>query len=206
MKSWTPLWREPQFQVKMYNAHHSRTTFGSSDVEKVHAVVGRSTFPSQNLKSTTIHHMFGPHWEVEMSKKCTTCLDHFWTLRCFFLCGRRSGLSTLSKVRKTSGLFSSFNYHHPYTTLHYNTLHFPTLHYITLHSTTLHYTTHTTTTTAATTLLYTILSTLRYTTLHFFHPIPLHYATPHCITTTTTTTARTSTTTITTTATTTTLH
>ena len=31
----------------------SRTTFGSCDVEKVHAVVARSTFPSQNVQNTT---------------------------------------------------------------------------------------------------------------------------------------------------------
>ena len=43
----TPLWREAHFQVKMYKTHQVRTTFGSSDVEKVHAVVARSTFPSQ---------------------------------------------------------------------------------------------------------------------------------------------------------------
>ena len=47
MKKCTPLWREAHFQVKMYKAHQPRTTFGSSDVEKVHAVVARSTFPSQ---------------------------------------------------------------------------------------------------------------------------------------------------------------
>ena len=29
MKNCTPLWREAHFQVKMYKAHHSRTTFGS---------------------------------------------------------------------------------------------------------------------------------------------------------------------------------
>ena len=45
-KSATPLWREAHFQVKMYKTHHARTTFGGSDVEKVHAVVARSTFPS----------------------------------------------------------------------------------------------------------------------------------------------------------------
>ena len=28
-KKCTPLWREAHFQVKMYKAHHSRTTFGS---------------------------------------------------------------------------------------------------------------------------------------------------------------------------------
>ena len=41
------LWREAHFEVKMYKTHQCRTTFGSSDVEKVHAVVARSTFPSQ---------------------------------------------------------------------------------------------------------------------------------------------------------------
>ena len=47
MKNCTPLWREAHFQVKMDKTLEERTTFGSSDVEKVHAVVARSTFPSQ---------------------------------------------------------------------------------------------------------------------------------------------------------------
>ena len=64
-KKCTPLWREAHFEVKMYKAHHSRTTFGGSDVEKVHAVVTRSTFPSQNVKNTR-------------------GLDHFWRFRCLF--------------------------------------------------------------------------------------------------------------------------
>ena len=34
-----PLWREEYFQVNMYKAHQCQTTFGSSDVQKVHAVV-----------------------------------------------------------------------------------------------------------------------------------------------------------------------
>ena len=63
MKKCTPLWREAHFQVKMYRTPHGRTTFGSSDVEKVHAVVARSTFPSQNVQNTPFS-------------------DHFWTLRC----------------------------------------------------------------------------------------------------------------------------
>ena len=99
MKSCTLLWCEAHFQVKMYKTHHSRTTFGSWDVEKVHAVVARSTFPSQNVQNTpfsdhfwklrcrksarrcgakhiskskcTKHTRFGPLLEVEMSKKCT---------------------------------------------------------------------------------------------------------------------------------------
>ena len=36
--------------------------------EKLHAVVARSTFPSEHV---TKHVMFGPLLEVEMSKKCT---------------------------------------------------------------------------------------------------------------------------------------
>ena len=99
MKNCTPLWREAHFQVKMYKTHHGRTTFGSWDVEKVHAVVARSTFPSQNVQNTgvrttfgssdveksarrcgakhisnskcTKHFSSGPFLEVEMSKKCT---------------------------------------------------------------------------------------------------------------------------------------
>ena len=47
MKNSTPLWREAHFEVKMCKTHQVRTTFGSWDVEKVHAVVARSTFPSQ---------------------------------------------------------------------------------------------------------------------------------------------------------------
>ena len=45
--------------------HHARTTFGNGDVEKVHAVVARSTCRSQTVKSTT--------WS-----------RHFWTFRCCF--------------------------------------------------------------------------------------------------------------------------
>ena len=63
LKKCTPLWREAHFQVKMLKAPGVRTTFGSCDVEKVHAVVARSTFPSQNAQSTSAP-------------------DHFWKLRC----------------------------------------------------------------------------------------------------------------------------
>ena len=99
MKNCTPLWREADFEIKMCKAHQLRTTFGSWDVEKVHAVVARSTFRSQNVQNTpapdhfwqlrcrksarrcgakhiskwkcTKRTTFGPLLEVEMSKKCT---------------------------------------------------------------------------------------------------------------------------------------
>ena len=64
-KKWTVLWREAHLQVKMRKAHHARTTFESWDVEKVHAVVARSTFPSQKCKKLTGS-------------------EHFWTFRCRF--------------------------------------------------------------------------------------------------------------------------
>ena len=60
-KKCTPLWREARFEVKMYKAHRAETTFESCDVEKVHAVVARSTFPSQN-----VNHMLGPRLKVQM--------------------------------------------------------------------------------------------------------------------------------------------
>ena len=46
-KKCTPLWREARFQVKMVKTRHVRTTFGSWDVERVHAVVAWGTFASQ---------------------------------------------------------------------------------------------------------------------------------------------------------------
>ena len=52
LKKCTPLWREAHFEVKMYKTHQFRTTFGSCNVEKVHAVVARSTFRSQKCKKT----------------------------------------------------------------------------------------------------------------------------------------------------------
>ena len=51
----------------MYKTHQVRTTFGSGDVEKVHAVVARSTFRSKCTKHTSS----GPLLAVEMLKKCT---------------------------------------------------------------------------------------------------------------------------------------
>ena len=80
-KKCTPLWREAHFQVKIYKSHHARTTFGSCDVEKVHAVVARSTFPSQNAQNTP-------------------CSDHFWKLRCR-KSARRCGAKHISKSKCT---------------------------------------------------------------------------------------------------------
>ena len=53
-KNCTPLWREAHFQVKMLKDWQSRSTFWSSDVEKLHAAVARSTCVSQNVQNTCV--------------------------------------------------------------------------------------------------------------------------------------------------------
>ena len=203
-KKCTPLWREAHFEVKMLKTRGVRTTFGGSDVEKVHAVVARSTFRSQNVQNTRGS-------------------DHFWRFRCRFASLRYTTLhyTTLDytihyrTLHHTTLQYTTLHYTtlqytplrsitvHHYITLHYAPLHYTTSHYTTLHSTTLHYAilhnlplhfttlhyttlhyTTTTTTTAqlhSTTLHYT---KLHYTTLHYttLHSATLHYTTLHCTT------------------------
>ena len=168
-KKCTPLWREAHFQVKMYKTLHVRATFGSSDVEKVHAVVARSTFRSQNVQNTPFS-------------------DHFWRFRCRFASLHYTTLhyttlhyttlhyTTLHNTTTTTTQLHSTTIH--YTKLHYTTLHYTTLHYTTLHYATLHY-------------LPLHLTTLHYTPLHYnynynyddytttLHYTPLHEITLH---------------------------
>ena len=66
----TPLWREAHFKVKTTKTHQRSSTFGRWHVQKVHGVLARNAFPSQNVKNTT-------------------CSDHFWMFRCRFVAGAR---------------------------------------------------------------------------------------------------------------------
>ena len=105
-KKCTPLWREAHFQVKMLKAPGVRTTFGGSDLEKVHAVVARMTFRSKNVQNTRGS-------------------DHFWRFRCRF-----------ASLHYTTGQYATLHsstLH--YTTLHSSTLHYTELYYTTLHYT-----------------------------------------------------------------------
>ena len=52
MNNCTPFWHEAYLEIKMHKTHNFRTTFGSWDVEQVHAVVARSTSPRQNVQNT----------------------------------------------------------------------------------------------------------------------------------------------------------
>ena len=55
------------------------TPFGRGDVEKVHTIMARSTFPSQNVQNTA-------------------AADHFWTWRCR-KSARRCGAKHISKSK-----------------------------------------------------------------------------------------------------------
>ena len=155
MKNCTPLWREAHLQVKMYKTPQLRTTFGSCDVEKVHAVVARSTFPSQNVQSTpgpdhfwqlrcrksarrcgakhiskskcTKHHMFAPLLEVRMLKKCTPLWrEAYFEVKMYKALGVRT---TFGGSDVASLRFASGHYTTLYTPLHYITLHYTPQHY-----------------------------------------------------------------------------
>ena len=154
MKNCTPLWRETHLQVKKLKAPHVRTTFGSCDVEKKHAVVARSKFRSQNVQSTSAS-------------------DHFWKLRCrkkvHAVVARSTFRSQNAKtphvratfggsdvekvhaivarstfrsqnVKNTRGSDHFWRFRCRFASLHYTTLHYATLHSTTLHNITLHYT------------------------------------------------------------------
>ena len=109
-KKCTPLWREAHFEVKMYKTLHVRATFGGSDVEKVHAVVARSTFRSENVQSTRGS-------------------DHFWRFRCRFAASLH--YTTLRYITPHSTILHYIalrdtpqHYNYNYTTrLHYTPLH-----------------------------------------------------------------------------------
>ena len=75
-----------QFSRKCMERGPSRFSWLPAWIEKVHAVVARSTFPSQNVQNTSAS-------------------DHFWKLRCQ-KSARRCGAKHISKskVLKTDGL------------------------------------------------------------------------------------------------------
>ena len=200
-KKCTPLWREAHFEVKMYKTHQVRTTFGSCDVEKVHAVVAQSTFRSQNVQNTPGSDHF---WKLRCRKSARRCgAKHISKSQCL----KHQGVGPLLEVqtslrvagardcapcqkwakRESFVAISTTSTITPYyTPIHYTTttttpsLHSTKLHYTTLNYSQLHYAT-----LHSTTLHYT---PLHYITLHYttFHNTTLHYTTLHYTTTTTT--------------------
>ena len=173
--------------------------------EKVHAVVARSTFPSQNVQNTprsdhfwklrcrksarrcgakhiskskcTKHTTFGPLLEVEMSKKCTP----LWREARFEVKMLKTLVVRTHFWRFRCRFASLHNTTLHYTTLHYTTLQDITLHYTPVHYITLHYTPVHSTTLNYTTPRYIALrsTTLHYTTSHYttLHSTTLRYTT-----------------------------
>ena len=106
----------------MLKLPHVRATFGSCDVQKVHAVVARSTFGSQKCQNTSGSDHF---WKLSCGKsarrcgakhiltknaKITTCSGHFWKLRCrksARRCGAKHILMKSVKITTCSGHFST---------------------------------------------------------------------------------------------------
>ena len=186
-KKCTLLLREAHFEVKMYKAPHVCATFGDSDVEKVHAVVARSTCRSEHVQSTTCSAAL---LEVQKSLRFTTI--HYITLHYTTLHSTTLYYITLHYTPQHYSYNYTTTLHYTtlhYTKLHYTTLHYTTLHYVPLHFTTLNYTTlHYTTTTTTTTQLHNFTplhsTTLKYTTLHYItlHSTTLHYTTLHSTT------------------------
>ena len=195
MKNCTPLWREAHFEVKMYKTHQRRTTFGSWDVEKVHAVVARSTFPSQNVQNTsasehfwklrcwksarrcgakhiwkskcTKHTRCGPLLAVEMSKKCTPLWrEAHFEVKMLKTLGVRTTFGG-SDVEKVHAVVarSTFRSQNVKNTRGSDYFWRLRYHFASLHYTTLHYTTLHNTTTTTTQLLH-YTTTLHYTPLH----------------------------------------
>ena len=91
-KNGTPLWREAHLQVKMRKTQRSRTYFGSSDVQKWHAAVARSTFASQNAQNTALSELF---WKFRCSKMARGCgAKHI----CKSKCAKHSALGPILEV------------------------------------------------------------------------------------------------------------
>ena len=115
-KKCTPLWREAHFQVKMLKTLGVRTTFGSWDVKKVHAIVHEAHFEVKMYKTHEVRTTFGS-WNVEkvhavvarstfpsQNVENTRGSDHFWKLRCRKSARRcHAKHISKSKVQKTDG-------------------------------------------------------------------------------------------------------
>ena len=142
------LWREAHFEVKMHQTHHVRTTFGSCDVQKVHAVVARSKFSSHNVQSTPASDHFwcsdynnfnnysnynnDNNYSHTTTTTTTTTSPHLFQLQLQL----PYHYTTLQP-----SLELQVQLHHSYTpTSHYTALRY-NYNYTTLHDTTLHSTT-----------------------------------------------------------------
>ena len=156
-KKCTPLWREAHFEVKMYKAPQPRSTFGSSDAEKVHAI-------GQNAKNTTCSRCFwtlkrGFAWQVqgilrpaknEQNVKVTNTqlqLQLQMQLQLHYMTQHYIKLITVhytTNITVTTLHYTTLRCSYNNTTVRYTTLDDATLCHTTAHNTTVHCTNYTT--------------------------------------------------------------
>ena len=115
VKKCMPLWREAHFEVKKLKTPRIRSTFGSWDVEKVHAVGAKHTSEGKCTKHTMLGALLS--WDDEKVRavvvrstchvKNTTCSHHFWTYRCRFAWPAQ-GIQHLVKSEQNVKVLSHF--------------------------------------------------------------------------------------------------
>ena len=76
-KKSTPLWRNAHLQVKMWKNCWRRSTFWSSDVEKMHAAVAKRAFWSKNVENTSVSEHFSNIWCAKIGRRCGE--SNFWS-------------------------------------------------------------------------------------------------------------------------------
>ena len=96
-KNCTPLWRNVHLQVKILKNWRSRSTFWSSDVQKLHAAVAKRTFASENLKKLTVSEHFLKFRCRKIAPRCGE--THICKWKCTkYLCFRTLFEVQMSKI------------------------------------------------------------------------------------------------------------
>ena len=114
-KKCTLLWCEAVSQVKSVKNSRSRTTFGCSDLEKVHPIVARSTLKAEGL---------GPLLDVQMSKKWALTLTLALALILRMQLQRQrqqqdTATTTTNTLQLQLRLHYNYSYSYNYTNLRY---------------------------------------------------------------------------------------
>ena len=95
VKNGTPLWYEAHLQVKMHKTPYCRSHFCSSDSQKWHAAVARSTFVSQNAQNPSFSEPFLKFGCLQNARRCgEKCI---WTWKC----AKYHTLRSLLKLRRS---------------------------------------------------------------------------------------------------------
>ena len=79
-KKCTPLWRKAHVEMKMYKTWGVWSTFWSSDVEKLHATVAKSTLWSQHVQNMRCLEHFLKFWCRKIARRCGE--THIWKWKC----------------------------------------------------------------------------------------------------------------------------